>query len=234
MATAGPSQGFFGRRVMWAAFAVAVFGWGVGFYGPPVFLHTLQQTRGWSIGLVSAAVTTHFLLGALTVASMPAIYRRLGVSATTKLASVCAAVGIAGWAHAQAPWHLFLATIFSGFGWAGTGTFAINMMISPWFERRRPAALSTAYNGASVGGVLFSPLWVALISVVGFPAASLLVGGVMVTLLWLLSDRYFGLTPADIGRGRTATRAAPRTRSPSEGRKQLFAQAAPCGPAARS
>ena len=150
------SGAFFGWRVMWTAFIVAVFGWGVGFYGPPVFLHTLEHTRGWSIGLVSAAVTAHFLLGALCVANMPAIYRRFGVSAVTKASAVSVAIGIAGWANAQAPWQLFIATIFSGIGWAGTGALAINMMISPWFNRRRPAALSTAYNGASIGGVVFS------------------------------------------------------------------------------
>lgn len=194
----GPGA-FFGWRVMWAAFIVAVFGWGVGFYGPPVFLHTLEHTRGWSIGLVSAAVTAHFLLGALCVANMPAIYRRFGVSAVTKASAVCVAVGIAGWANAQAPWQLFIATVFSGFGWAGTGALAINMMISPWFDRRRPAALSTAYNGASVGGIVFSPLWVALIAVVGFPAAGALIGGVMIITLWLLSDRYLRLKPEELG-----------------------------------
>lgn len=190
---------FFGWRVMWAAFVVAVFGWGVGFYGPPVFLHTLVQTRGWSIGLVSTAVTTHFLLGAFAVANMPAIYRRFGVSATTKVSAVCVAVGIAGWAGAQAPWQLFVATIFSGFGWAGTGALAINMMVSPWFDRLRPAALSTAYNGASVGGIVFSPLWVALIALAGFPATALLIGAAVIITLWMLSDRYFGLTPGEVG-----------------------------------
>ena len=31
-------HGFYGWRVVWAAFVVAVFGWGLGFYGPPVYL----------------------------------------------------------------------------------------------------------------------------------------------------------------------------------------------------
>lgn len=184
---------------MWAAFAVAAFGWGAGFYGPPVFLHTIVQTRGWSIGLVSAAVTTHFLCGAAVVANMPAIYRRFGVPTVTKVSAVCVAAGMVGWAVASQPWQLFAATLFTGVGWAGTGALAINMMVSPWFERRRPAALSMAYNGASVGGVIFSPLWVALIGYAGFPAAVLMVGVAMVTVLWTLSDRYFALKPADIG-----------------------------------
>ena len=198
MTIAAPATRFFGWRVMWAAFVIAIFGWGVGFYGPPVFLHTLQ-TRGWPIGLVSAAVTAHFLLGALAVANMPRLYARIGLAATTKLCAVCTAVGIAGWAAAQAPWQLFIAAIFSGFGWAGSSALAINMMVSPWFNRLRPAALSTAYNGGSVGGVIFSPLWVALIAVAGFPATSVLIGAAMVAALWVLSDRYLSVRPGDIG-----------------------------------
>jgi len=73
------------------------------------------------------------------------------------------------------------------------------MMISPWFDRRRPAALSTAYNGASVGGVLFSPLWIALIALIGFPATAMIVGAVMAITLWLLSDVFFSLTPEAVG-----------------------------------
>ena len=35
-----------GWKVVWVAFAVAVFGWGIGFYGPSVYLPTLHATRG--------------------------------------------------------------------------------------------------------------------------------------------------------------------------------------------
>src|SRR5262245_21479217 len=70
---------FHGWRVVGSAFVVAVFGWGVGFYGPPVFLSAVQSARGWPLALVSAAVTTHFLVGALTGANLPAIHRRLGL-----------------------------------------------------------------------------------------------------------------------------------------------------------
>lgn len=190
---------FFGWRVMWAAFVVATFGWGVGFYGPPIFLHAIVSQRGWSLGIASSAVTTHFLLGAFLVAQMPALYRRFGVAAITRASALATALGIFLWAVADHPWQLFIATLFSGAGWAGTGALAINMMVAPWFERRRPAALSTAYNGASVGGVIFSPLWILLIDRLGFPIATLVVGGLMVLTLWYLSSRYFAADPAELG-----------------------------------
>ncbi|HTZ79637.1 MAG TPA: MFS transporter, partial [Stellaceae bacterium] len=94
---------------------------------------------------------------------------------------------------------LFAATILSGAGWAMTGGAAINAMVSPWFRRRRPAALSMAYNGASVGGVVFSPLWVAAIAALGFPLAAALVGLVAIVVLWVLADRCFVHTPESVG-----------------------------------
>jgi MFS family permease len=192
-------SGFFGWRVVGAAFVVAVFGWGVGFYGPPVFLQAVQQSRGWSVSLVSAAVTCHFLLGAAVVANLARLHRRFGLVAVTRGGAVATALGMLGWALAEQPWQLFAATLVSGAGWAATGAAAINAMVSPWFARRRPAALSMAYNGASIGGVVFSPLWVALIAGLGFGAAAALVGAAMVAVLWLLAGRYFGAGPAAMG-----------------------------------
>lgn len=190
---------FFGWRVAWAAFAVAVFGWGMGFYGPPVFLHAIRDARGWSVSLVSAAVTCHFQLGALVVANFASLQSRFGLAALTRAGGIATALGFVGWAVAREPWQLFAATPLSAFGWAATGAAAINAMVSPWFNRRRPAALSTAYNGASVGGVLLSPLWVALIAAFGFAAAAALVGAAMVMALWWLSARFFALTPSATG-----------------------------------
>mgnify|MGYP003342948849 CR=1 FL=1 len=47
---------FFGWKVVWTAFAVAVFGWAFGFYVPSILLHLLHEQRGWSLSLVSAAL----------------------------------------------------------------------------------------------------------------------------------------------------------------------------------
>jgi MFS family permease len=190
---------FYGWTVVAAAFVVAVFGWGVGFYGPPVFLKAIRDARGWSVALVSAAITLHFLVGAVAVANLPKLYRRFGLAPVTVAGAVSLALGVAGWAFAVEPWQLFAATLFSGAGWVALGAAGVNAMVSPWFNRGRPEALSTAYNGASIGGMVFSPLWVALIGWGGFPAAAVSVGVVMVAVIVLLSLRVFGRTPESMG-----------------------------------
>lgn len=190
---------FYGWHVVSAAFAMAVFGWGIGFYGPPIFLSVVGEANGWSLGLVSMAVTLHFLIGASVGANLPFLHRRFGIPAVTKAGALSLAVGVLGWATATSPWHLFVATCLSGAGWSTMSAAAVNAVVSPWFVRARPAALSMAYNGGSVGGVIFSPLWVAAIGVLGFPAAAAAIGLCMVVTMWILADRVFSRAPQQMG-----------------------------------
>ena len=199
MKTSVKAAPFFGWRVVWAAFVLAIFGWGVGFYGPPIFLHAVIERTGWPLALVSSAVTFHFLAGAAVVANLARLYARFGVPRITTAGALSLGLGVLGWALAAAPWQLFAAAFLSGVGWVAMGAAALNAIISPWFVRRRPAALSTAYNGASIGGVLLSPLWVVLIAQVGFPVAAALIGTVMLGLVWVLSNTVFAKTPDALG-----------------------------------
>lgn len=190
---------FYGWRIVGAAFVLAFFGWGLGFYGPPVYLHAVREARGFSVATVSAAVTLHYLSGAFVAANVPALYRRCGLPAVTTAAAILLAAGIVGWAVAAAPWQLFAATLVSGAGWAAMGGVAVNAAVSPWFVRARPVALGTAYNGASFAGLIFSPLWVVAIAAMGFPAAAAAIGVVTVLAVGFLAACYFARTPQDMG-----------------------------------
>jgi MFS family permease len=186
---------FYGWRVVGAAFTLAVFGLGMGFHGPAVYLHAIHESQGWPLALISSAVTVHFLVGAVVVANLPALYRRFGIPSVTKAGAILLAVGIFGWATAAAPWQLFGASLLSGAGWVTMGVAAINAIVAPWFDRARPAALAMAYNGGNIGGVVFSPLWAAAIGAVGFPAAAAAIGLVMAITMWILADRVFPRSP---------------------------------------
>ncbi len=190
---------FYGWRVVGAAFTVAVFGWGLGFYGPPIYLYAARETQGWSLALVSAAVTVHFLFGSLVTANLARLYRRFGVPTVTKAGAASLAAGVAGWATAYEPWQLIAATLLSGAGWTTMSAAAINAMVSPWFVRMRPAALTSAYNGASLAGIVFSPLWVAAIGWLGFPWAAAAIGVITIVTIWILADRFLARTPQQMG-----------------------------------
>jgi MFS family permease len=186
---------FFGWSVARAAFVLAVFAWGVGFYGPSVFLQVLHDKNGWPISQISMAITVHFLLSAILIAVLPEIHRKFGIGGTTVLGGVMMALGLTGWSSATHPWHLFLAAIPSAVGWATTSGAALNAIVARWFDRDRPKAMSLAFNGASVDGVLFVPLWIFLIERFGFQRAALLIAAVTLVVLTLLAVRYFGKPP---------------------------------------
>lgn len=191
-----PPPRFFGWTVLQATFVLAVLGWGIGFYGPPVFLHAVTQRTGWPLAWVSAAVTLHFLAGTVVVANLPALYRRFGLPAVTATGSILLALGVIGWATAGAYWQLLTAAMLSGMGWVALGAAAVNAIIAPWFVVKRPLALGMAYNGASLGGVLFSPLWVWLIQTFGFAHAAWMIGLLSISVIGGLSRWVFSQTPA--------------------------------------
>jgi hypothetical protein len=204
-------QTFYGWRVVGAAFVLAVFGLGIGFHGPAVYLHAVHESRGWPLALISTAVTVHFLVGAVVTANLPALYRRFGIPAITKIGAILLAVGVFGWAIAATPWQLFAATLLSGAGWVTMGVAAINAIVAPWFDLARPAALAMAYNGGNIGGVVFFPLWAAAIGAIGFPAAAAAIGLVMAITMWILADRVFSRTPQQMNL--TADGDAPGSRA---------------------
>lgn len=215
---------FFGWQVVWAAFALAAFAWGIGFYGPGVWLHALSAGRGWSVAAVSGAITLHFLASALLVARLPAVQARLGLVAMLRAGLVLSALGAVGWAAAPAPAWLVPAALLTGAGWAMTSGAAINAIVSRWFDRRRPAALAMAYNGASMGGIVFVPLWAALIGGMGFLPAAIAIGAVGVAVLWPVAGRWFAPDPAMLGQHADGAAAPPSPRVMAAAHGSLWSQ----------
>jgi hypothetical protein len=193
------TSSFYGWRVVSAAFVLAIFGLGIGFYGPAIFLNAVQEARGWSLLLVSSAVTTHFLIGAMVTAKLPILYARWGLANVTRFGAISMALGVIGWAVAFQPWHLFMAAALSGAGWVTMGVAAINAIVSPWFVRARPAALAVAYNGANLGGIIFAPLWATGIALFGFILTAATIGTATVVIVCVLVNRVLSKTPEMLG-----------------------------------
>ena len=174
---------YHGWRVVFCAFAVAFFGWGLGFYGPGIYLVALRERHGWSTAAISAAITAYYVWGAFLIAGIGAVFDRFGQRPTIIAGSLAMATGVAALSLAGSLWHVYAAFLVMAAGWAAMGTAAVNAMIAPWFERRRGLAVSLALNGASCGGVVMAPLLVALVAAIGFPATVRVVAGAMLLLL---------------------------------------------------
>src|SRR5262249_25121489 len=77
-ATSETSLHYFGWRVVFVAFVMAAFAWGIGFYGHGVYLAELQRLHGWTASQIATASSGYYLLGAVLMAFVADVIRRFG------------------------------------------------------------------------------------------------------------------------------------------------------------
>ena len=91
------------------------------------------------------------------------------------------ACGVVLLAFVTQPWHVYTAFAVMSVGWATMSGAAINIIVAPWFDRRRGLALGWALNGASARGII--PLLTFLTARFGFAFAMVSVSASMLAIL---------------------------------------------------
>src|SRR6266851_933631 len=174
---------FAGWNVVGATFVMALFSFGLGFYGLSVHVATLQRLHGWSAAAVSAPVTVYYVAGALLTVWIGDLYERFGPRAVVIGGSLTMAAGLAALGRVTQPWQLYPTFLLMSLGWGAMSGAAINIILAPWFQRRRGLAVSIAFNGATLGGVLIAPALIFLIEGVGFTHALTVAGLVLLGVM---------------------------------------------------
>jgi MFS family permease len=166
------------------AFLVALFSWGLGFYGLGIYLVALSERFGWSAAEIATAITVYYILGAiLTFLFVGPAFDRYGVRRVITIGTFAMAAGIAALPHARELWHVHAIFAVMSIGWATMSGAAVNIIVAPWFDRRRGLAVSLALNGASAGGLVMAPLLIFLIDRFGFATALRLSSALMLAVL---------------------------------------------------
>src|SRR6266849_5621217 len=192
---------FYGWNVVGATFTMALFSFGLGFYGLTVYVATLQQLHGWSASAVSAPVTVYYVAGALLTATIGDLYERFGPRSVVAGGAGAMAAGVAALGIVTQPWQLYPAFLVMSVGWGSMSGAAINIILAPWFERRRGLAVSVAFNGATLGGVCIAPALIPLIGAVGFTRALAIAALVLLGVLLALAAGVMRRGPAELGLG---------------------------------
>jgi len=182
-APAAKSGIYHGWLVVGAAFLIALFGWGIGFYGPGIYLVALHERHGWPTSDISSAITAYYLLGAALMLFAGGIFERFGARRVISAGVTAMACGAILLPFTARPWQIYSAFAVMSFGWAAMSGAAINIIIAPWFEKRRGLAVSLAFNGASAGGIVIAPLLVFLIGRLNFTAALFCVAALMLAIV---------------------------------------------------
>jgi len=202
---------FYGWNVVAATFVMALFSFGLGFYGIAVYVAMLQQLYGWSASAVSAPVTVYYVAGALLTAAIAGAYERFGARVVVAGGAVAMAAGVAMLGLVGRPWHLYPVFLVMSVGWGAMSGAAINIVLAPWFHRRRGLAVSLAFNGATLGGVIVAPALLELVGRFGFAQALAAAALAQLVVLLALAAAVMRRGPETVGTGPdgSAPRAAP-------------------------
>lgn len=161
-----------------------MFGFGLGFYGPGIYLVALKARYGWSTEDLSAAITVYYALGAaLLFLVVGPLFDRWGARAVVTTGTVAMACGVVLLTLVTRPWQVYAGFAVMALGWATMSGAALNIIVAPWFDRRRGLALSWAMNGGSAGGVVIAPLLVLAIARFGFAFGLDMAAAVMLAVL---------------------------------------------------
>lgn len=142
-----------------------------------VFLKSLSQEFGWSRTQISLALTFASLGMALTSPFLGRLVDHFGARRV-----ILPAVGLFGvsvlslYGLSAHLWHFYAVFLFAGVVGSGTGPVAYSKVISQWFDQKRGQALGLAMVGSSAGVFLMPSLAQALISVVGWRSAYVVLG----------------------------------------------------------
>jgi MFS family permease len=175
-----------GWRVVLTTFCMALAAWGLGFYSLSVYVQYLAASGRFTAGLLSAATTFHFLVGAAALYAAEHAAARFGrrpvVAAGVLLMAGCASA----LAYVPNAFWLFAAYAGMAFGWAAISGTAITQIIGRWFDARRGLALNLALTGASAAGFVVVPALVASIARFGLGPGVVLTAATLALLLLVL------------------------------------------------
>jgi MFS family permease len=103
---------YHGWLVVAAAFLVALYGFGLGFYGPGIYLVALKAVHGWPVAELSLAITTYYVLGAtLLFFWVGQLFDRHGARKMVLVGTVAMACGTVLLALVTRPWHVYAAFV---------------------------------------------------------------------------------------------------------------------------
>ena len=212
MPTLNRSPLFYGWRVVAVCFVAAVFTWGFGVFGASVYLSEVTRLHGWSVSLVSGAITAFYLSNALSLTAVGSAVDRFGSRPVFIAGATALGLGVASVGQVALVWQLYAAFVLMGLGYASLSLTGLTATIAPWFERHQGRSVALALMGASFGAMLVVPLLVLAIGRFGFAATVLGGGGLTIAVMVPLAAvvlRYRG--PAELGLARDGD-AAPAAR----------------------
>lgn len=179
----GASDALPAREATFAALAVVALAFVFNFIGRgvadafAVFILPLETERGWSRSAMTGVFATYMLTAGLAAPAAGLLFDRCGPRCVYGIGLLLLGGGACFSAAIDQPWHLYLTSgLMVGLGVAALGMVSAAALISRWYVRNLPTAIAFAYAGFGCGMLVVLPLTQHLIDSIGWRAAYLTLG----------------------------------------------------------
>ncbi len=169
-------QIFYGWYIVAAAFVVMMVSSGFGFYNLGVYLNAFVEERAFPVGVTSGATATFFLASGFAGLAVGRFIENYDLRWSVVIGAAISGVTLYAAPLVDTLWELYAFHILFGIGYAACALLPCTTIVTRWFDKQRPVALSVASTGLSVGGVLLTPLSVFMIDAWGMNGAGPVLG----------------------------------------------------------
>lgn len=154
------------------------------------FILPIHKDMGYSVGSISLAfslISAGIIFAATFVARFIDKYNtRICMGISTLVLAVFAIII----SFTTQIWQLYICTAIMGLAFTGLHTLPVSVMINNVFPgKRKGLAMSLAFSGSGVGGMVFNPIFNAIISASYWRVGFLVIGGIYIVagllITWL-------------------------------------------------
>lgn len=161
-----------------------------------VFFKSLEVELGWSRTMLSIASALSFLVMGVLAIVAGRLNDRFGPRGVLTVSALAFGIGYGMMYFIQAPWHLFvLYGVFFGIALSTHDVVTLSV-IARWFSRRRGQMTGIIKTGTAVGQVIMPIVAAALISLMGWREACLIIG-VTGSIILLIAARHMRRDPPE-------------------------------------
>lgn len=144
----------------------------------------LSNTIVLGIGVFLAPIVTNLLSGGRFK-----LWYMVGI--------VLYALGLFGYSRMTSVVQLYLFSILTGTGFIFSAVIPVSMLVNNWFDKKKGLALSLAFSGLGIGGVIFSNLITYLIESFGWRQAYLTYAIILVVVSSLVVTFIIKVHPSE-------------------------------------
>ncbi len=193
------AESFPGWRLVGALVFVLFFLGGGGLYVFPVFIESYQAEFGWSMTEITGSAAVFAIVMGFSGPLVGVLFGRIGARKTMLTAAIIMGVATLAFAKLNSLTMLYLLTVGTGLGVAGTTILPTQTLVTNWFDVYRGRALGLAMLGIGLGGFVLPQLNEWLIRTIGWRYTWGVAGLVTLCFVVPVIAIFVRTHPSDVG-----------------------------------